>query len=401
MEFSKKAMEIAPSITLNITAKAKELKAKGIDIVSFGAGEPDFNTPKNIINKAILAMEEGKTKYTATSGIQELKEAIVKKFKTDNDLEYKTSQIIVSTGAKQCLANAFLAILNKGDEVIVPVPYWVSYPELIKLADGVPVYVNTGKENDYKFTVEKLKEALTDKTKGIILNSPNNPTGTVYSKNELIEIAKFAEENNLIIISDEIYEKLVYEGEKHISIASLSNYAYMNSIVINGLSKSSAMTGWRIGYAAGCEEVIKLMTSIQSHMTSNTNSITQYASVEALNGPKDELDKMIKEFDKRRKYMIDKLTSIKDISIIRPKGAFYVMVDISKYYGKKFNDEEINDSLTFSKILLENKDTAVIPGIGFGLDQYIRLSYAISIENIEKGLNRIEKFLSELKYFFV
>ena len=397
MEFSKKAMEIAPSITLNITAKAKELKAKGIDIVSFGAGEPDFNTPKNIINKAILAMEEGKTKYTATSGIQELKEAIVKKFKTDNDLEYKTSQIIVSTGAKQCLANAFLAILNKGDEVIVPVPYWVSYPELIKLADGVPVYVNTGKENDYKFTVEKLKEALTDKTKGIILNSPNNPTGTVYSKNELIEIAKFAEENNLIIISDEIYEKLVYEGEKHISIASLSNYAYMNSIVINGLSKSSAMTGWRIGYAAGCEEVIKLMTSIQSHMTSNTNSITQYASVEALNGPKDELDKMIKEFDKRRKYMIDKLTSIKDISIIRPKGAFYVMVDISKYYGKKFNGEEINDSLTFSKILLENKDTAVIPGIGFGLDQYIRLSYAISIENIEKGLNRIEKFLSELK----
>lgn len=397
MEFSKKAMEIAPSITLNITAKAKELKAKGIDIVSFGAGEPDFNTPKNIINEAILAMEEGKTKYTATSGIQELKEAIAKKFKTDNDLEYKTSQIIVSTGAKQCLANAFLAILNKGDEVIVPVPYWVSYPELIKLADGVPVYVNTGKENDYKFTVEKLKEVLTDKTKGIILNSPNNPTGTVYSKNELIEIAKFAEENNLIIISDEIYEKLVYEGEKHISIASLSNYAYMNSIVINGLSKSSAMTGWRIGYAAGCEEVIKLMTSIQSHMTSNTNSITQYASVEALNGPKDELDKMIKEFDKRRKYMIDKLTSIKDISIIRPKGAFYVMVDISKYYGKKFNGEEINDSLTFSKILLENKDTAVIPGIGFGLDQYIRLSYAISIENIEKGLNRIEKFLSELK----
>lgn len=397
MEFSKKAMEIAPSITLNITAKAKELKAKGIDIVSFGAGEPDFNTPKNIINEAILAMEEGKTKYTATSGIQELKEAIVKKFKTDNDLEYKTSQIIVSTGAKQCLANAFLAILNKGDEIIVPVPYWVSYPELIKLADGVPVYVNTGKENDYKFTVEKLKEVLTDKTKGIILNSPNNPTGTVYSKNELIEIAKFAEENNLIIISDEIYEKLVYEGEKHISVASLSNYAYKNSIVINGLSKSSAMTGWRIGYAAGCEEVIKLMTSIQSHMTSNTNSITQYASVEALNGPKDELDKMIKEFDKRRKYMIDKLTSIKDISIIRPKGAFYVMVDISKYYGKKFNGEEINDSLTFSKVLLENKDTAVIPGIGFGLDQYIRLSYAISIENIEKGLNRIEKFLSELK----
>lgn len=397
MQFSNKAMRIEPSITLNITAKAKELKSKGIDVISFGAGEPDFNTPKNIINKAIEAMNEGKTKYTPTSGIIELKEAICKKLKEENNLSYKTSQIIVSTGAKQSLANAFLAILNPEDEVMISVPYWVSYPELIKLADGVPVFINTGKEHDYKFTVEALKKKLTNKTKAIILNSPNNPTGTIYKREELLEIAKFAEENELIIISDEIYEKLIYDGEKHISIGSLTDYAYENTILINGLSKSSAMTGWRMGYAAGNEEVIKLMTSIQSHMTSNTNSITQYASLEALNGSKDELKKMILEFDKRRKYMIGRLQDIKDITFIEPKGAFYIMINISKFYDKKYNGKEIKNSVTFSNILLEEKDTAVIPGIGFGSDEYIRLSYAISIENIEKGIDRIEQFLSEIK----
>lgn len=397
MQFSDKAMRIEPSITLNITAKAKELKSKGIDIISFGAGEPDFNTPKNIINKAIEAMNEGKTKYTPTSGIIELKEAICKKLKKENSLAYKPSQIIVSTGAKQCLANAFLAILNPGDEVIVSVPYWVSYPELIKLADGVPVFINTGKEYDYKFTIEALKKNLTEKTKAIILNSPNNPAGTIYKKEELLEIAKFAEENELIIISDEIYEKLIYDGEKHISIGTLTTYAYENTILINGLSKSSAMTGWRMGYAAGSEEVIKLMSSIQSHMTSNTNSITQYASLEALNGSKDELEKMVLEFDKRRKYMIDRLRNIKGITFIEPKGAFYVMVNISEFYNKKYNGKEIKDSFTFSNVLLEEKDTAVIPGIGFGSDEYVRLSYAISLENIEKGLDRIEQFLKGME----
>lgn len=397
MQFSNKAMRIEPSITLNITAKAKELKSKGIDVISFGAGEPDFNTPKNIINKAIEAMNEGKTKYTPTSGIIELKEAICKKLKEENNLSYKTSQIIVSTGAKQSLANTFLAILNPEDEVMISVPYWVSYPELIKLADGVPIFINTGKDYDYKFTVEALKRNLTDKTKAIILNSPNNPTGTIYKREELLEIAKFAEENNLIIISDEIYEKLIYDEEKHISIGSLTDYAYENTILINGLSKSSAMTGWRMGYAAGDEEVIKLMSSIQSHMTSNTNSITQYASLEALNGSKDELKKMILEFDKRRKYMIGRLQDIKDITFIEPKGAFYIMINISKFYDKKYNEKEIKDSVTFSNVLLEEKDTAVIPGLGFGSDEYIRLSYAISIENIEKGIDRIEQFLREIK----
>ncbi|MGL5417196.1 MAG: pyridoxal phosphate-dependent aminotransferase [Clostridium sp.] len=397
MKFSKKAMDIAPSITLNITAKAKKLKSEGKNIVSFGAGEPDFNTPQNIIDKAINAMNEGKTKYTQTSGIEELREAICKKLKEENGLEYKTSQIIVSTGAKQCLANVFLAILNPMDEVIVSVPYWVSYPELIKMADGVPKFINSGEENDFKITIDILKENVNEKTKAIIINSPNNPTGTIYSREELLEIAKFAEEKKLIIISDEIYEKLIYDNNEHISIATLTQYAYENTIVINGVSKSSAMTGWRVGYAAGSEECIKLMVSIQSHMTSNTNSIAQYAALEALEGPKEGLHHMREEFAKRRSFMIEKLDEIKNISFIKPEGAFYVMVDVSKYYGKKYKNREIKDSLTFSEVLLDEKETAVIPGIGFGLDNFIRLSYAISMENIGEGLNRIEEFLNNIK----
>ncbi|MGL4849659.1 MAG: pyridoxal phosphate-dependent aminotransferase [Clostridium sp.] len=397
MEFSKKAMDIAPSITLNITAKAKKLKSEGKNIISFGAGEPDFNTPKNIIDKAILAMNEGKTKYTQTSGIEELKEAICKKLENENNLKYKSSQIIVSTGAKQCLANVFLAILNPMDEVIVSVPYWVSYPELIKMADGVPRFINSGEKNDFKITVDVLKENVNEKTKAIIINSPNNPTGTIYNKEELLEIAKFAEEKKLIIISDEIYEKLIYDHNEHISIASLTPYAYENTIVINGLSKSSAMTGWRLGYAAGNEDCIKLMVSIQSHMTSNTNSITQYAALEALEGPKESLEFMKKEFSKRRNFMIERLGEIKNINIIKPDGAFYVMVDVSKYYGKTYNAKKINDSLTFSDVLLEEKETAVIPGIGFGLDEFIRLSYAISMEHIKEGLDRIEEFLNNIE----
>ncbi|MGL4875849.1 MAG: pyridoxal phosphate-dependent aminotransferase [Clostridium sp.] len=397
MNFSKKAMEIAPSITLNITAKAKKLKSEGVDIISFSAGEPDFNTPQNIIDKAVIAMNEGKTKYTQTSGIEELKEAICKKLENENNLKYNTNQIIVSTGAKQCLANVFLAILNPLDEVIVSVPYWVSYPELIKMADGVPKFINTGEKNDFKITIDALKENITEKTKAIIINSPNNPTGTIYSRAELLEIAEFAEERNLIIVSDEIYEKLIYDNKEHISIASLTAYAYENTIVINGLSKSSAMTGWRLGYAAGNKECIKLMVSIQSHMTSNTNSITQYAALEALEGPKESLEFMKNEFSKRRSFMIERLGKIKNISIIKPEGAFYVMVDVSKYYGKSYNDKEIKDSLSFAEILLEEKETAVIPGIGFGLDNFIRLSYAISIEHIKEGLNRIEEFLIRIK----
>lgn len=397
MNYSKKAMNITPSITLAITAKAKELKGAGVDVVSFGAGEPDFNTPKNIMDAAIKSMEEGKTKYTPTSGIIELREAICKKLKEDNNLSYNSNQIIVSTGAKQCLADVFMAILNPGDEVIVPIPYWVSYPELIKLADGVPVFVEGKEENDYKYTLESLNKVVNDNTKAIIINSPNNPTGTVYSIEELKEIAEFAQKHDLIIISDEIYEKLIYDGKKHVSVASLSEDAYNRTIVINGFSKSYAMTGWRLGYAAGNAEVIKLMTSVQSHVTSNTNSIAQYAGVEALNGPKDEIEKMVKKFEERRNLMIDRIKSITGLSIIRPEGAFYVMINLENYLGKSINENVINNSVDFSRELLEHEKVAVIPGSAFGLDKYIRLSYATSEELILKGLDRIERFLNKLK----
>lgn len=396
MIYSQKAEKIAPSLTLAITAKAKQLKKEGIDVIGFGAGEPDFDTPENIEEAAIDAIKKGYTRYTPASGINELKEAIVKKFKRDNNLNYKASNIMISTGAKQCLSNVFQAILNPGDEVIVPVPYWVSYPELIKLSDGVPVYAKCEESNNFKYTREILEESITPKTKAIIINSPNNPLGTVYSKEELTMIAEFAHQHDILIISDEIYEKLIYGDKKHISIASISNDAFERTIVINGVSKSYAMTGWRIGYTAADEKLIKIMSNIQSHTTSNPNSIAQYASVEALNGEQKSLDIMVKEFAKRRNYMVDKINSIRSLSCIKPEGAFYVMVNISKLLNKKINNQIITDSLSFSNLLLEHEKVAVIPGIAFGVDNYIRLSYATSMDNIINGLSRIEKFVYEV-----
>lgn len=396
MELSRKAQAIEPSLTLAITSKAKEMKEKGIDVISFSAGEPDFNTPKNIINAAIKAMEDGNTKYTSVNGILQLREAICKKFKDDNGLEYNPSQIVVSTGAKQSLANTFLAILNPGDEVIVSTPYWVSYPELIKLADGKPVFVEGDEKSNYKFTKENLEKAVTAKTKAIVLNTPNNPTGTIYNKEELEVIADFAKKYDIIIISDEMYEKLIYDNENHISIASLSKDAYERTIVINGLSKSYAMTGWRIGYCAASEKIAKLMISIQSHVTSNVCSITQYAALEALNGPQDEITKMINEFEKRRNYMINRIESIDNLSIVKPKGAFYIMINIENCLGKEINGKILNDSMEFCASLLENEKLAVIPGKAFGLNNYIRVSYATSMEAIKEGLNRIESFIKKL-----
>lgn len=396
MELSRKAQAIEPSLTLAITAKAKEMKEKGIDVISFSAGEPDFNTPKNIINAAIKAMEDGNTKYTSVNGILQLREAICKKFKDDNGLEYNPSQIVVSTGAKQSLANTFLAILNPGDEVIVSTPYWVSYPELIKLADGKPVFVEGDEKSNYKFTKENLEKAVTAKTKAIVLNTPNNPTGTIYNKEELEVIADFAKKYDIIIVSDEMYEKLIYDNENHISIASLSKDAYERTIVINGLSKSYAMTGWRIGYCAASEKIAKLMISIQSHVTSNVCSITQYAALEALNGPQDEITKMINEFEKRRNYMINRIESIDNLSIVKPKGAFYIMINIENCLGKEINGKILNDSMEFCASLLENEKLAVIPGKAFGLNNYIRVSYATSMEAIKEGLNRIESFIKKL-----
>ena len=397
MNLSKKAGNISPSITLSITAKANELKAQGVDVVSFGAGEPDFNTPQNIINAAIKAMQDGKTKYTPAGGILELKKTICKKFKEDNGLDYTTDQITISTGAKQCLANVFMAILNPGDEILIPIPYWVSYPELVKLADGVPVFVETLKENNYKYTIEDLEKAVSDKTKAVLINSPNNPTGTIYNREELIEIVEFAKKHDLLIISDEIYEKLIYDGEKHISIASLSEDAFERTVVINGVSKTYAMTGWRLGYMAASKEITKLMTSIQSHMTSNVNTIAQYAAIEALNGPIEDLNTMVKEFERRRNFMVDRLGKIDGVSIIKPSGASYIMVNISSYFNTTFKGEEIKNSLDFSRVLLDEEKVAVIPGAGFGLDEYIRLSYATSMDIIETGIDRIAMFINKIK----
>jgi aspartate aminotransferase len=396
MVLSKKAEQISPSLTLDITAKAKKMRAEGIDVIGFGAGEPDFNTPNNIQDAAIKAIEQGMTRYTAASGIIELKQAIVEKLKKENNVTYIPSQIIVSTGAKQCLANVFQAILNPGDEVLIGVPYWVSYPELVKLADGEPIFVETKEINKFKLTIESLNSALTSKTKAIILNSPNNPTGTVYSKEELIKIAEFAKVNNLIIISDEIYEKLLYGSTSHISIASLSEDAYDRTIVINGVSKAYAMTGWRIGYAAASKEIVALMTNIQSHTTSNPNSIAQYASVEALNGQQDDMHKMVEQFKLRRDYMVERVNSIKNLSCIKPEGAFYVMVNISDVLNKSIDGTVIKDSLIFSELLLNIEKVAVIPGIAFGVDNFIRLSYATSMENIKNGLDRIARFAESI-----
>lgn len=393
MQLSKKGMAISASITLAITAKAKKMKSEGINVVSFGAGEPDFNTPAHIQDSAISAIREGLTRYTPASGILELKKSICEKFKKDNGLDYKPSQIIISSGAKHSLHNALLAICNPGDEVIVPVPYWVSYPELVKLADGVPVYVETKEEDGFKYKKDDLLAAITDKTKAIILNSPNNPTGTIYSREDLEMIAEIAVEKDIIIISDEIYEKLVYDGMKHLSIASLNEEIKKRTIVVNGMSKAYAMTGWRIGYAAAEEEIVKIMSNIQSHATSNPTSISQYASVTALEGDQQAIEDMRVEFEKRRNYMVEKINSIPLLSCRKPEGAFYVMVNISKVKGMTINGKGVNDSLTFCDGLLDEGKVAAVPGSAFGADDFIRLSYATSMENIKEGLDRIEKYL--------
>lgn len=397
MMLSQKAMEISPSLTLAISAKAKKMRSEGLDVIGFGVGEPDFDTPKHIKDAGIKAIEAGHTKYTPASGTIELKQAIVEKFKVDNGLNYKASQIVVSNGAKQSLDNAFKAILNQGDEVIVGSPYWVSYPELIRLSDGIPVIVETKEDECFKLTIEELEKVVTEKTKAIVLNSPSNPTGAIYNKNELEKIAKFAQKHDIIIISDEIYEKLIYGENVHTSIAGISEDAYNRTIVINGVSKAYAMTGWRIGYAAASEQIASLMSNVQSHTTSNPCSISQYASIEALVGDQTPVVNMNKEFEKRRNFMVERVNTIDNLSCVKPNGAFYVMVNISKVIGKEIDGKVIDNSLVFSDLLLEKEKVAVVPGAAFGADEFIRLSYATSIENIKNGLNRIEKFVGDLK----
>ncbi|HHT97091.1 MAG TPA: pyridoxal phosphate-dependent aminotransferase [Clostridiales bacterium] len=396
LTLSKKALAVKPSSTLAITAKAKELKSKGIDVVGFGAGEPDFNTPDNICEAAIKAIHDGFTKYTPASGTLELKQAVSDKFKNFNGVNYSTKQIVISNGGKHALTNIFSAICNPGDEVIIPAPYWLSYPEIVRLADGVPVYIKGEKENSYKVTAEQIAKACTDKTKAFILNSPSNPSGMLYTKDELEEIAKVIVEKDIYIVSDEIYENLLYDNNEMISIASLNDEIYKRTITCSGVAKSYAMTGWRIGYTGAPVEITKLMDSVQSHQTSNPNSIAQKAAVEALSGSQEFVSKMKEEFDKRRIYMYERVNSMNLVSALRPQGAFYLFVDVNEIIGKTYKDRIIADVDVLAEILIEEYNVAVVTCTDFGFPDHIRLSYAISIENIKKGLDRIETFINEI-----
>jgi aspartate aminotransferase len=387
MEISSRAAHLSPSLTLSIDAKAKAMKAEGIDVCGFGAGEPDFDTPDHIKAAAIAALEAGFTKYTPSSGIPELRQAIAEKLQADNGLEYRASQIVVSNGAKHSCYNAILATCQPDDEVIIPSPYWVSYPDMVKLAGAEPVIVPTTERNSYKMLAKDFEHAMTPRTKMLILNSPNNPSGAVYTREELQALVEVAAEEDIYILSDEIYEKLTYDDVKHVSIASLSKEAYDLTITVNGFSKAYAMTGWRLGYLAAPEAVAKAVDSIQSHSTSHPCSFAQRGGLAALKGDQQPLADMREEFDMRRNYMFDRITKIPNVTAVKPQGAFYVLVNISQLGLSSQN---------FSDRLLSKANVAVIPGAAFGDDRTVRLSYATSIDVIKKGLDRFQDFCRTL-----
>ena len=383
MEIATRLTELTPSLTLAIDSKAKALKAEGVDVCGFGAGEPDMDTPEHIKAAAIAALQEGHTKYTPSSGILELRKAISKKFAADNSLEYKPGQIIVSNGAKQSCFNAISAVVNPGDEVVIPAPFWLSYPEMVRIAGGVPVIVQTKEEHDWKMTAEEFENAMTPCTKMVIINSPGNPTGSVYTREELRAISEVAAEEDIYILSDEIYEKLTYDGAEHVSIASLTPEAYDLTITVNGFSKAYAMTGWRLGYLGAPEPIAKAIDSMQSHTTSNPCSFAQYGGLAALTGDQQCVTDMREEFDIRRQYMFERLSGISGIKAVKPLGAFYILANVSSFGLKSQN---------FADRLLSKANVALVPGIAFGDDRTVRLSYAASLDIIKTGLDRIEEF---------
>ncbi|MBQ7830653.1 MAG: pyridoxal phosphate-dependent aminotransferase [Clostridia bacterium] len=394
---AKRMTTISPSLTLAISAKAKAMKQAGESVVSFGVGEPDFNTPEHIIEAAKSALDAGQTKYTPSSGLLPLRKAIAEKFKKDNGLEYEPSQIIVSNGAKHSIFNACYALLDEGDEVIIPEPYWLTYPEVVKVCGGVPKYLSCKKENKYKFSAEDLKSAITPKTKMLIFNSPSNPTGAVYGEAEVRAIAKVCEEAGIFVLADEIYEKLCYNGVKPFSIAKCSEKMKDLTITVNGVSKTYAMTGWRIGYLAAPKDVAKAIDSFQSHATSNASSISQWATMEALNAPESEIADMVSVFDKRRAKLLGLIAGIDGVQAVEPDGAFYVMLVVGGLYGKSYQGKPITNSIEFADALLEAEKVATVPGVSFGADDCLRLSYSLSEADIEEGLARIKKFVSELQ----
>ena len=397
LKLADRAKNISPSPTLSIDAQAKKMTAEGIKVINFGAGEPDFDTPENIRQAAIKAINEGMTRYTPVAGIEPLRQAIVKKFEEDNGLHYEMSQIVVSDGAKHSLYNVFQVLCQEGDEVILPAPYWVTYLEQIKLTGATPVIITAGVENNFKITPEQLQKAITPRTKLFIINSPGNPTGVVYTKEELAALGEILEKNKIHVISDEIYEKLIYDNRKHVSIASLTPGLKELTIVINGVSKAYAMTGWRIGYAAAPLQVAKAMSDLQSHSTSNPASMAQAAALEALIGNQDSVRQMVAEFVKRRDYMVDRLNAIPGVTCDSPGGSFYVFPDIKELFGKSLAGEKINNASDLAGILLNKEHVAIVPGVAFGNDNCFRLSYATSMENIQEGLDLIEKNLTKLK----
>ncbi len=392
LQISEKAKSISASPTLAIDSKFKQMKQQGIPVVGFGAGEPDFNTPEHIKNAGIEAIQNNFTRYTPASGTLELKKAICDKIEKDTGLSYTPANVIVSNGGKHALTNVFMAILNPGDEVIIPAPFWVSYPEMVKMADGKPVYIATTEENQFKFTMEQLEAAFTSKTKALVLNSPSNPTGMVYTREEMQQIAKFAVEHEIYVIFDEIYEKLLYEGE-HVNIATLGDEIRKQTIIVNGMAKTYAMTGWRIGYVVAEEPLIKAMSNMQSHATSNPNSIAQVASVEALKGDQSMIDAMKKEYVARRDYMVERINGIDGLSCQCPQGAFYIFMNVKDVLGKEHYGKMISSANELCEDILERALVAMVPSEGFGIDGYVRLSYATSMEIIKTGLDRIEEYL--------
>lgn len=395
MKVSKRAASVLPSATLAVTSRAKEMKAQGIDVIGFGAGEPDFDTPEYIKQAAIAALAAGNTKYTPASGTIELKKAISEKFKRDNNLSYSTDQIIVNIGAKHSVYNVMQATLDRGDVVILPNPFWVTYVEAIKLAGAKIRVIRTKRKNSYKVTPEQLRKAVTPRTKMFVLNSPNNPGGFTYTPEELSALADVLQGTDVMVMSDEIYERLIYGDTRFVSFASLSQDAYERTFTINGFSKTYSMTGWRLGYTAGPVEVIKAMGRLQDHSTSNPVTFAQSAAIEALRDPNNEVEKMRQAFEQRADYMAKRLNKIKGVKCTQPTGAFYCFPDVSGHFGRIIGGVNINGSMNFSRALLEQAKVAVVPGLPFGCDKNVRLSFAASMEQIEEGLNRLEQWLRQ------
>lgn len=390
MKLASRVSALTPSSTLAITAKAKELKAEGLDIIGLGAGEPDFNTPANILEAAQKSMQDGQTKYTPSAGLQSLRQVIADKLLKDQGLTYSTDQIFVASGAKHALYTLFQAILDEGDEVLIPTPYWVSYPEQVKLADGMPVYIEGKEENQFKVTPLQIEKAITEKTRALIINSPSNPTGMIYTAEELKAIGEVCLKHDIVIVSDEIYEKLVYHNHQHVSIAELSEELKRQTIVINGVSKSHSMTGWRIGYAAGDQALIKAMTNLASHSTSNPTTTAQFAAIEAYTGPQDQVEVMRSAFEQRLDAIYEQLLEIPGLTCLKPQGAFYLFPNVSKT-AEMCGFQNVDE---FVKDLLENALVAVVPGSGFGAPDNIRLSYATSLEALIEAVKRMKEYVT-------